>query len=162
MGTVRAAFVALCAAMLAPAALVIGYFVLGTLFHPDASSNPYAWEQVGYLSRIVLMISGLHVWALGLPIAAAAIWMQKVRWWVTVSAGLVVGCIPAAVVSWPLKYPELKSTSSYWNGERMVETIVNGVPTMDGWIQFAAGTSAFGALGATGGLAFWVAWRACR
>ena len=162
MKTVATSFTALSVAALVPAAFVIAYYAIGTFFQPGAFEDSFAWVRIGNFSALALVVSAAHVFALGLPVAVLAIWTGQIRWWVAVLAGFAVGCIPIGWMSWPLKYPEMKTTTRHWNGERMVDTMVNGVPTIDGWLQYALGTAVFGALGAVGGLAFWLVWKRCK
>jgi hypothetical protein len=44
----------------------------------------------------------------------------------------------------------------------MVATVINGVPTKEGWIEYAQGIAAMGGYGALGGAAFWFVWRIMR
>lgn len=44
----------------------------------------------------------------------------------------------------------------------MVQTVVDGVPTLAGWLSYANAVAGMGAFGTVGGLAFWVVWRVMR
>jgi hypothetical protein len=44
----------------------------------------------------------------------------------------------------------------------MVQTMINGVPTVAGWISYIEGVLFMGAFGTLGGLAFWMVWRSFR
>jgi hypothetical protein len=77
-------------------------------------------------------------------------------------AAFVLGCLPIAVSDWPSHEPDLQTTSSHWDGEKMVETMVGGVPTLAGWIAYAREVSLFGLFGAVSGLAFWLVWWSMR
>ena len=57
-----------------------------------------------------------------------------------------------AIFTWPLRYPEMKTSASV-NG---VKTMIDGVPTLDGWLQFLQGVSFLGVCGTAGALAFWL------
>jgi len=78
--------------------------------------------------------------------------LRAIRWWSTILVGFVLGAIPMAVFTWPLKYPELKTSASV-DG---VQTMINGIPTVAGWLQFIYGVSFFGVCGIAGALAFWL------
>jgi hypothetical protein len=45
---------------------------------------------------------------------------------------------------------------------KAVQTMVNGVVTGAGWLDYARGIGLYAALGAIGGLAFWLIWRKVR
>ena len=66
-----------------------------------------------------------------------------------------MGAIPEAILTWPLRYPELQ-VSAVVNG---VQTMINGVPTMAGWLHFLAGVAFLGACGVAGAAGFWLVWR---
>lgn len=44
----------------------------------------------------------------------------------------------------------------------MVSTMIDGVPTMAGWVIYMTGTATMGAFGGFGGFAFWLVWRTMR
>lgn len=106
-----------------------------------------------------LLIAGGHVLFLGFPTFLVLRKLKAIRWWSSIATGFLLGCIPVAIWAWPLKYPELKSNSSHWDGEKMVQTMVDGVPTVEGWLSYGSGVLFMGAFGAIGGLAFWLVWR---
>src|SRR5690606_5351122 len=99
-----------------------------------------------------------HVLVLGVPAYLLLRWRNWVRWWSTIASGFALAALPIALWSWPLRYPELKSSASV-NG---VQTMIDGVPTAAGWLQYVEGALFFGAFGALSGLAFWLALRAMR
>ena len=70
----------------------------------------------------------------------------------TIASAFLVGAIPVGILTWPLNFPSLKGTASI----NAVMTIVDGVPTLAGWLAYLEGLGTFGAFGATGGLAFWL------
>jgi len=110
------------------------------------------------VAPIVLMYAGLHAIALGLPIAVLLHRLRRIHWWTGLLGGFLCGALPTALWSWPLRFPELQGNSSQWDGERIVETMVDGVPTTYGWLVYIQEFSFYGAFGAVGGLAFWLVW----
>jgi len=92
---------------------------------------------------------------LGIPAYALLRWRNAVRWWSTVATGFALGALPAAILFWPLRYSELKASSS----SDGVQTMVDGTPTLAGWMQYVGGLSFFGACGAVGALSFWLVMR---
>jgi len=143
--------IAFLAAILAPACLLAAWYLYGQFQAFDAA-DPYIWVRTrGFLS-ICLMISAAHVVVLGIPAYALLRWRKAIRWWSTIATGFILGAIPVAVVAWPLRYAELKSSSTV-DG---VQTMIDGMPTIAGWTQYFEGLSFFGACGALGAFAFWL------
>ncbi|MEM8493623.1 MAG: hypothetical protein AAF756_22610 [Pseudomonadota bacterium] len=97
----------------------------------------------------------IHAVVLGLPIAVALWRKDRITVWTSLVFGIVIGCAAAAVLTWPLGLSGLKSNASV-NG---VSTIINGVPTIAGWIGYGKGIAFSGQFGAIGGLAFWCSLR---
>jgi hypothetical protein len=69
-----------------------------------------------------------------------------------VVSGFAVGTVPAGVLTWPIQHPDHMSASV--DG---VPTIINGVITAAGWVNYVKPVIYFGSFGALGGFAFWVA-----
>ena len=104
------------------------------------------------LATITFTVALGHALVLGLP----AVWLGwatgRITLITSIVGGFVVGAIPIGVISWPLLYPDLK-TSAWSFG---VPTMISGAPTLAGWFNYAAGVAFFGAFGAIGGFVFWV------
>jgi hypothetical protein len=66
-----------------------------------------------------------------------------------------MGAIPDAIDTWPLGYSELRA-SAVLGG---VQTMINGVPTIAGWLNFFAGVAFYGAFGVASAVGFWLVWR---
>jgi hypothetical protein len=145
---------ALAAATLAPALLMALWYLYGQ-FAVFASSDPYIWVRTANFLTLCVTVSALHVVLLGAPAYALLRWKKLVSWWSTLATGFVLATLPVSLITWPLRFPELKTTASF-NG---VSTIVEGVPTAAGWMQYFEGVLFFGACGALSGLAFWLVWR---
>jgi hypothetical protein len=98
-----------------------------------------------------------HAVVLGVP-AVALLWHWRlVNWLTALVTGFVIGVLPIGFISWPLSY----GNTNAWIDH--VQTIVNGVPTAAGWLQYLRGLVTFGAFGALGGLSCWLwlrIWRA--
>jgi len=122
----------------------------------------YGWVRTGNFGAMALAVSAGHVLILGVPTFIVLKWRDVIRWWSSALSGFVLGCLPVGIWSWPLLYPELKTSSSHWDGEKMVQTMIDGVPTVAGWISYTKGFLFMGAFGAMGGVAFWLVWRALR
>jgi hypothetical protein len=81
----------------------------------------------------------------------------RLKGWINVIScvvsGFAVGAVPAGVLTWPIQHPELRMSASV-DG---VPTIINGVITAAGWVNYVKPLIYFGSFGALGGFAFWVA-----
>lgn len=110
----------------------------------------FTWSWGGFL--LALMVTSAHAVVLGLPLFL----LLHLRGWVNATTaivgGFVVGVLPIAAFTWPLNYPEFKTSA--WVGN-YGQTIVDGAPTPAGWQQYADGALFFGGFGAFAGLIFW-------
>ena len=137
---------ALAAAVIAPA-LVAGFTVrvLGV---------PLAFALRIALSMGLLALA--HAVVLGLP---AVMWLLRagraLSWPAAVVGGFVIGCVPTALWAWPLWRIRRGVSASDWNGHALVPTLVNGIPTLAGWLHYARLALLAGAFGCIGALAFW-------
>jgi hypothetical protein len=147
-------FVAFLAACVVPALFIIVPYAFGSLSMGDS----YGWVRIKNFSVMTLLISGAHVVLLGVPLFLVLAVKNMVRGWSAIISGFVLGSIPVAVWAWPLRYAA-GSSSSHWDGEKMVNTMVNGVVTIAGWLSYVKGVLFMGAFGAIGGLSFWLVWR---
>jgi hypothetical protein len=142
--------IAFAVAVLAPA-LGLGGWYLYEQFATPPSDDPYIWVRTRWFFIICFNISAAHVVALGIPAYFLLRWRSALRWWTALLAGFVLGALPMAVFSWPLRYANPENFLSV-NG---VEMMVNGVPTMAGWLQYLKGVSFFGACGLVAAAAFY-------
>lgn len=118
----------------------------------------------GTLPQITLafVIALIHSFVLGLPLFL--ILRVKVKNWgtglsilVALIAGFAIGAIPWGAFTWPLKISSFVMKTNTWIGPDHVQTVRDGIPTLAGWLEYIKGLSMFGAIGALGGFAFWVA-----
>jgi hypothetical protein len=135
-----------------PTLIITAWYLYGQ-FQTFASDDPYIWVRTRSFLWITFVISSGFVLILGVPAYFLLRRISAVRWWSVLIAGFTLGAIPMAILTWPLKYLEMKTSASV-NG---VQTMIDGVPTMAGWLQFIEGVSFFGACGMVGALAFWLA-----
>lgn len=141
--------VALVAAVLAPTLALGSWYLYGqfAIFEPN---DPYIWVRTSGFVASCLVVSGAHVVVLGIPAYLLMRWRGLVRWWSALLAGFILGAVPVGIVTWPLLHARPGSYASS-NG---VEIMVNGIPTMAGWLQYAAGAAFFGAFGLLAAAAF--------
>jgi hypothetical protein len=94
-----------------------------------------------------------HAVFLGLPLFL----VFRSKSWINIMScvvfGFAVGAVPDGILNWPMQHAELHTSASV-DG---VPTIVAGVVTAAGWVDYVTPVFYCGALGALGGFAFWVA-----
>ena len=154
---------ALLGAAIAPAIIVLiigfGGSLSSVLFNNGETLRDGNWTSFFAIVVVILIISSLHVIILGIPAFIMGWYFKTIRWWTSIVVAFFVGALPTAIFLWPLKYPELQSTSSRWDGEKMVQTIIKGVPTVTGWTDWISAFTVMGLFGVSGGLVFWLIWR---
>lgn len=142
-------------AFLSAAALPVLLMVLCYLygqFQTFESDDQYIWVRTKNFAIICFFISAGFVFLLGLPAYFVLRKFQLVRRWPTLCVGFSLAAIPMVIFTWPLKHLEMKKSASV-NG---VQTMIDGVPTLAGWLQFVQGVLFFGVCGLLGALAFWL------
>ena len=90
-----------------------------------------------------------HVVIFGLPLLL--IFRKRVNVWSTVIVAFIVGVVPAAVMFWPGD-----SDGSFSASIGGVPTVIAGIPTVAGWLNYLGLLAFLGACGAVSGLAFWL------
>lgn len=137
-------------AILVPACLMTAWYLWGQFatFKPD---DPYIWVRTGHFIILCTLISAAYVIVLGIPTYVVLRWRNVVRRWPTIASGFVLGIVPVAVLSWPLRFS--KGSSASVDG---VATLVDGIPTFAGWLQYLELLTLFGACGAAAATAFWL------
>lgn len=135
-----------------PALLITAYYLFGqyVIFEPD---DPYIWVRTRKFLLSSIFVSGAFVLLLGVPAYFLLRWAKAIKWWSTIGTGFLLGAVPASIFMWPPSYGDLSASV---NG---IPTVVNGVPTFEGWMQFLYGSFAIGMLGAAGAFGFWLVWR---
>jgi len=103
------------------------------------------------LGPFVLRTGLAYAILIGLPMYLVLRWKKCVNLVACVLGGFTAVALPIGFLTWPLRYPDLKSTASI-DG---VATMIDGVPTAAGWAFFASGVARFAVLGAIGGIVFW-------
>ena len=147
---------AFAAACLAPSSLVLVPYAVSLA----GSDDSFAWAGFKTFATFVLATAVVYVVVLGVPAFLILRWRKAIRWWSSMLMGFALGCLPIAVDLWP--EDDSGVSSSHWDGEKMVATVVNGTATLAGWIQYGQSVAVFGLFGAVGGLAFWLVWRSMR
>jgi hypothetical protein len=79
---------------------------------------------------------------------------QWTRLGAVIVGAFLIGALPGGLLTWPMN-PSLKTTEAV-DG---VATIVDGVPTLAGWLSYLKLLGIAGSLGAIGGFVFWLTLR---
>ncbi|MEH6542675.1 MAG: hypothetical protein V7721_01930 [Porticoccaceae bacterium] len=114
---------------------------------------------VGALSlstRIVFyafLMTAAHSVLLGLPFSLILNKFNRITQVTSLIGGFVVGSIGVGIWAWPLKYSELKTNA--WRGAKGTQTMIDGVPTPAGWMDYLLLVGLFGFFGLIGGSIFW-------
>ena len=109
------------------------------------------------LSPIVLMIAGAHLLVLGLPTFWALHRTARATPLNAALAGFFIGGLGIALLAWPANSGG-GSFSATWHGE-FREFVVDGKPTLVGWLSYLESVSLFGTHGLVGALVFYAVWR---
>jgi len=112
------------------------------------------WIILTYAFAIALA----HAVLLGLPLFLFLNWLGWANALSAVLAGFVIGSIPIGILFWRLSNNDTGSSS--WSGQ--TPTMIDGVVTVNGWIEYAEILAQFGGFGAIGGLAFWLVLKMAR
>jgi hypothetical protein len=120
-------------------AALIPTFIVGTLMQSLA------------VAAVVLGIALGHAVVIGLPLFLILRRRGRVNVLTSIAAGFIAGTIPMGIFTWPFR-PGSRSSSSFNN----VPLIVDGMPTLAGWIAYIEGWIIPGSLGAIAGLACWL------
>lgn len=142
------------------AALVVQPFVFllwfGLPFLFSAEALPL--KDLGGVAVWILAFAAAHLVILGLP---SFVMLQRFRSanWLTVSlTGILAGGVPIALYGWPLRNSSGNySSGGTWFGQYR-EFVINGNPTIYGWLQYAQGIAMFGLHGLVGALMFYYVW----
>jgi hypothetical protein len=92
-----------------------------------------------------------HAVMLGVP---AALLYRRLQWRSPVFAlagGFLIGAVPAGLYFWPV---ERRLGTNAWSGA--TQTLIDGVPTWAGWLEYLQMLGGFGCLGMLGAIAFWL------
>jgi hypothetical protein len=90
-----------------------------------------------------------HVVILGVP---AALLYRRLKWRspaFALAGGFLIGALPAGLYFWPV---DPRPGTNAWTGS--TQTLLDGVPTWAGWVEYVQMLGGFGCLGALGAIAF--------
>lgn len=146
--------IATLSAIALPTLVMTCWFLYGQFESFDAS-DPYIWIRTRGFFFIVLAVSACFVIVLGLPAYFLLKHIKRVTWWTTVVSGFFIAATPVAIFLWPYGSPGSSASS---NG---VDTMINGVPTLAGWLDYIKVVLFFGVIGWASAFVFWLQYRPC-
>ena len=110
------------------------------------------------LVTFVVVIALGHLLLLGVPAFLLLNKRNKISAWSSSTAGFICGASPTAILLWPLWNPEMMTTTSHRLGEENIVTMIEGIPTLAGWVEYVLTFSFMGAFGVVAGFCFWMVW----
>ena len=113
-------------------------------------------DQVWWLCAMSLIFSAPFVLLLGLPMVWLLAKLRYLRWWPLALVGAIAG---ALMIGW--RGPGSDPGTSYggsWYGQYR-QFVVNGEPTVYGWLSYLQSLVVFAAHGLLGATAMYWAWR---
>jgi hypothetical protein len=135
-------------------AIVVAFLLtVSTLTQVEEPWNIVVVSQVVGLARVTFIVALAHAVILGLPLFFILRSKFPIGIVSCALGGFSVGSAPTAVLAL-ISMIGLQSAST--GGKA---TVVNGVPTLAGWIEYALTVGFMGLVGLTGGLTFWLAMR---
>jgi hypothetical protein len=153
----RALVLAVMAALAVQPVVFFGWFALPLVLASE-SVGQRDWQEILSMMPLVLIVAAAHLALIGLPAFLLLKHFKRLSWPTIMLVGFVSGSVAVAVLGWPLSSGSGSSSSSTWHGE-MRDMVVNGVPTLYGWLSYLEGVAAFGLQGIFGAAAFYWTWR---
>jgi hypothetical protein len=126
----------------------IGALLMGAIV--PAALVAYALGGVGVFLPALAITLG-HAVILGAP---TALLYRRLKWRspaFALAGGFVIGALPAGLYFWPV---DSRHGTNAWTGA--TQTLLDGVPTWAGWVEYLQMLGGFGCLGALGAIAFWL------
>jgi len=143
----------LAAALLSAVVATFLFIILLALPQIEEPWNIIVVSETVALMRITFVAALAHALVLGLPLFLLLRSISHAGIVSCAVAGFLVGAVPFAVLVLISMFGVQNASTG---GEA---TVVNGVPTLAGWIELAHGAGFTGLFGLAGGLTFWLAMR---
>ena len=132
-----------------PGVLIASYFFVIAL----VTESGILFSELGPMFLSISLVAGAHAIALGLPLYFLVRHFWKINYTISALGGFIVGFIPLAIYSWPLRNSDSNS-SSMVNGEWLK---IDGEVTYQGWVSYFQGNFTFAGLGLLAAISFWYA-----
>src|SRR3954447_10000190 len=98
-------------AILVPTCLVTVWYRYGQ-FEIFPTDDPFIWVRARGFLAMSLAVSAAHVLILGIPAYVLLRKLNAIRWWSTTAVGFILAAIPLGVLTWPLRYSELRTSAT--------------------------------------------------
>jgi hypothetical protein len=151
MKTLLAALVSSLAALAVQPVVLFSW----ALLPPMAQGAELPWDQVGFMLLMAVVFAVPFVVLLGIPLTLLLQRIGYLKWWCLAAVGALAGAIFAGW-SGPGGDPGFSSGGN-WYG-RSVDFVVNGKPTLYGWLSYVQSVAAFAFHGLAGATAFFIVW----
>lgn len=138
------------AAALAPVCAMALWYLYGGFVAHDAGDS-YIWVRTSHFAFLCLIVSMVAVMALGTPAYLILRGRPTLRWWGAWLAGFFLAAIPFGL----LTFPGLTPNPGQFMEVEGVKMVVDGVPTLAGWLGYLKSVAFFGACGTLSAAAFW-------
>ncbi len=126
-------------------------FLLSGLFAgPLESLSATLWYQFLEMFALITYVAALHAVGLGLPIYWLVTYYSAFTYRASLLCGFIAGSLPIAIYMWPLDIFGPKGSTSIQG----VKTVIDGIPTLSGWLFYIKSVCVFGFLGSSGALMF--------
>lgn len=141
------------ASVLLAAVVATLLFIIPSLVQIEERWNIVVVSQGLTLARTVFIVAAVHALVLGLPLFYLLRSMRRIGVASSALGGILIGAVPFGVLTMISMFGPYSASS----GGR--PTVINGVPTLAGWIDYAYAVGSIGMFGLAGGLTFWAAMR---
>lgn len=122
-----------------------------------AASGTIMNQWTVFTVLVAWVVTAGHLLILGLPAFLVLRWRRILSWRSLALCGFLAGCLPVAVLSWPLGSDYGYTSGGNWFGSYVI-FYRDGVPSLYGWLRYVQGAVLLGLLGLACALAFWRIW----
>jgi hypothetical protein len=132
------------------AAVVVALLVTAqTAIRIEESWNIVVASEVAQFARFALIVTSLHAAILGVPLFLFLRSFTSVGILWCAAGGFLTGAVPSAVLGLFALFGMQNASSG---GKA---TVVNGIPTLAGWLEYLQSVGLIGLFGLAGGIVFW-------
>jgi len=102
------------------------------------------------MAPIVLMVALVHLVPAAILFCLLA-WLGRINLFSCIASGALFAAVPIGIWTFPLSFSD--SSFNAWSGGR--QTVIDGVPTLAGWLDYGQFLLLFIGIGAVAGVFFW-------
>lgn len=141
------------ASLLLAAAVVTLLLTIPALLLPEEPWNIVVVSEIARLARTIFLVVAALAFVLGLPLFLFLRSRGRIGIASCALGGFLIGAVPFGA----LTFVSMMGVQHASSGGKPI--VINGVPTLAGWIEFASNAGSVGLFGLGGGLTFWIAMR---